>query len=662
MTQILPAFASNAAALEARLGLLVLRLSLEVARLRALRADGRSERFAGVLMRDEDIADLLAEMAGANPADMAAARDHLVATQSRYEARLAAMPLQPPFERLADIYGMTVAEKEVLLLAMAPSVDPRFGRVLGFLHEDMTQQHATLGLAQRCLGDLGAGGIGGLRASIAAGGTLVRHGFIEVSGKGPLVAQALNVPDSILEFMIDRRPVCPEGGVIVPCGGTPDWPTHPQLVVSQTDQEGVVGAGLKGPLWLIEQGQMSLPMARIAGVGAALNGAHVVYLGWDAAPEQDRHALMQSLGRHSVVVTHRPALWEGHGVAWSTRDDLVVDHRQRTAFWSKLLAPSLAEPLARERVLGVAALWRLALEADGSPNPAQRIITLLRHRGSEPMQGLADRIATPFGIESLVLPAATKARLKGFAARRASMVTVLEDWGLGPSLGAGRGGIGLFTGPSGVGKTMSAGVVAKMAGLDLWRINLATLVSKYIGETQANLERIFVAAAEADVLLFFDEAESLFSKRAEVKDARDRYANLEMSYLLQRLEDFPGMAVLASNMGSAMDPAMLRRFDLVLEFSMPDAEARRDLWAKIETGTAPLAEDVDLDLIAETFELAGGHIKQAILAAAHEAAQAGTKITQVHLLAAVAREYVKLGRTLRRDDFGPSFGQIRRLV
>ena len=206
---------------------------------------------------------------------------------------------------------------------------------------------------------------------------------------------------------------------------------------------------------------------------------------------------------------------------------------------------------------------------------------------------------------------------------------------------------------------MAAGVVARLAGLDLMRINLATVVSKYIGETEANLERIFTAAAQSEVILFFDEAEALFSKRADVKDARDRYANMEMSYLLQRLESFSGMAILASNMGATLDPALLRRFDLVLEFALPDVAARRGIWRKLQATGVPLAADVDLDALAERFDLAGGHIRQAILSAAHEAAQGAGVVTHALLVQGVAREYAKLGRTLRREDFGTAFGQVR---
>lgn len=205
---------------------------------------------------------------------------------------------------------------------------------------------------------------------------------------------------------------------------------------------------------------------------------------------------------------------------------------------------------------------------------------------------------------------------------------------------------------------MAASVVAQMAGIDLWRINLATVVSKYIGETEANLDRVFRAADRSDVMLFFDEAEALFSKRAEVREARDRYANMEMAYLLQRIEDFRGMAVLASNMGSSLDPAMLRRFDFVIEFRLPDPDARRRLWERLSRGQVPLAPDVDFELLAERFDLAGGDIRQALLSAAHEAVDEG-KVTQSHLMRAVAREYVKLGRAIRKEDFAEYFPDVR---
>ncbi len=639
-------FPSDSACLSARIGRVALRLSLEVNRMRALRGDGREERFAGVLMRDSDIAALCSELISDPLPDSDDLTTTLEMATARYDARLSQTPVLPRYARLTPLFGLSVAEEELLALALATAIDPRLARVLGYLNEDLAQQHLTAGLLLRLLpGPLSAAALWDM---LGEDGTLVRHGVITLDG--PLSGRtAVRLSEAALRLIVSG-PGETEIGAQIPGSSTPK--DGPILIESTKAVDALIALGDCGPLWLSEGG--TVEEVQSMALLAALNGQAHVISGWDAAPPEARCRMMRGLGRLSVVVTQRPALWTGAGVPWVHRVAPPSGNAAREAFWAAR-APKLAPLLAEEARATPLRLWHVAREADGDLETAKM---LLHHHRSEPMRGLADHIPARFGFDDLELPPAQKARLRGFAARRKQAATVLEDWGLGSRFGAGSGGIALFTGGSGLGKTMAASVVAKAAGLELWRINLATVVSKYIGETEANLDRVFNAADQADVVLFFDEAEALFSKRAEVKEARDRYANMEMAYLLQRIEGFRGMAILASNMGTSLEPAMLRRFDLVMEFQMPDVAARRRLWGRLEAGQVPLGEDVDLNALAETFELAGGHIRQAVLAAAYEAVEDG-EITQRHLMRAVAREYVKLGRPLRKEDFGPYFAQVR---
>lgn len=182
----------------------------------------------------------------------------------------------------------------------------------------------------------------------------------------------------------------------------------------------------------------------------------------------------------------------------------------------------------------------------------------------------------------------------------------------------------LFAGDSGTGKTMSAEVIAASLGLDLYTVNLATVVDKYVGETEKNLERIFVEAAGVNGVLLFDEADAIFGKRSEVRDAHDRYANIESAYLLQRMESFDGIAVLATNLRANLDDAFTRRLDVIVDFPLPDANLRRGLWDRCLGGAVPRSSDVDLDFLAASFELAGGHIRSAAVTAAYLAARPGT--------------------------------------
>ena len=200
------------------------------------------------------------------------------------------------------------------------------------------------------------------------------------------------------------------------------------------------------------------------------------------------------------------------------------------------------------------------------------------------LDDLAQRIQPTATWDDLVLPAADKSLLREVAAQVAHRGTVYETWGFAEKIARGLGISALFAGPSGTGKTMAAEVLANELRLDLYRIDLASVVSKYIGETEKNLRRVFDAAEDSGAILFFDEADALFGKRSEVKDSHDRYANIEVSYLLQRMEAYRGLAVLATNLKSALDPAFLRRIRFVVNFPFPDAAQRAEIWRRVFPG------------------------------------------------------------------------------
>jgi len=227
-----------------------------------------------------------------------------------------------------------------------------------------------------------------------------------------------------------------------------------------------------------------------------------------------------------------------------------------------------------------------------------------------------------------------------------------------PGGGRGRGVTALFAGDSGTGKTMSAEVVAGHLGLDLYAVNLASVLDKYIGETEKNLERIFQEADRVNAVLLFDEADALFGKRSEVRDAHDRYANTEVAYLLQRMETFDGLAVLATNLRANLDEAFARRLDMVIDFPAPDAGLRRALWERCLGPALPRGPDLDLDFCAEAFELSGGSIRAAAITAAYLAAEAGGAVGMGELVRAVQREYRKLGHLVVAAEFGPYYALV----
>jgi len=266
------------------------------------------------------------------------------------------------------------------------------------------------------------------------------------------------------------------------------------------------------------------------------------------------------------------------------------------------------------------------------------------------LDDLAQRIDPIAQWDDLVLPDAERRQLREIGAHVAHRHTVYEQWGFGSVSSRGLGISALFAGSSGTGKTMAAEVLANELRLDLYRIDLSCVVSKYIGETEKNLRRVFDAAEEGGVILFFDEADALFGKRSEVKDSHDRYANIEINYLLQRMESYRGLAVLATNMKSALDQAFLRRIRFVVNFPFPDAVLRAEIWRRVFPKTTPI-EDLEIPRLAR-LDLAGGNIRNIAMNAAFLAADAGESVGMPHIWQSARNEFAKLERPLHDFDKG----------
>jgi hypothetical protein len=282
---------------------------------------------------------------------------------------------------------------------------------------------------------------------------------------------------------------------------------------------------------------------------------------------------------------------------------------------------------------------------------AGTLFAAARTRAGQSLGDLATRARLAYTWDDLVLPPATLGQIRDVAAAIRHRRIVYERWGFAAHVAAGYGPTALFAGASGTGKTMAAAVIAGDLGLDLYTIDLSGVVSKYIGETEKNLERIFRAAASSSAILFFDEADALFGKRSEVKDAHDRYANIEVAYLLQRLERHDGPVILASNLRKNIDEAFARRLHYLIEFPQPDEAQRLRLWRGMFPPQAPLAGDADLPFLARQFALTGGDIRNIALDAAFIAAGDGGLIEMQHLVRAMARQLVKQGKRPAPADF-----------
>jgi SpoVK/Ycf46/Vps4 family AAA+-type ATPase len=331
----------------------------------------------------------------------------------------------------------------------------------------------------------------------------------------------------------------------------------------------------------------------------------------------------------------------------------------REAAWVKALeslspgaGTAWAEPLARRFRLTPgqiqdAAAWAENRRAMGE---GQGEITLAdlyaacRAQSNQKLGELTVKIEPCYGWEDIILPEDKVAQLREICNQVKHRYRVFGQWGFDRKLSRGKGLSVLFSGPPGTGKTMAAEVIAYELQLDLYKIDLSGVVSKYVGETEKNLARIFAEAETANAILFFDEADALFGKRTLVSDAHDRYANVETSYLLQRMEEYDGVVILATNMRENMDEAFTRRIRFVVEFPFPDAASRMEIWRTHFPREAPVGEDVDYELLSEQFQIAGGSIRNIVVNAAFFAADDGGRIDMAHVMHGARREFEKMGK------------------
>ncbi len=380
--------------------------------------------------------------------------------------------------------------------------------------------------------------------------------------------------------------------------------------------------------------------ARTVGEGVAVGDAGALAGGGEDAAAREVNVLA-GVGGKGVTAGGAGALARavGDGVATGDAEELalaVAAHRLDAGQLRRA-----ADVAVRTAVLA------------GRPVRPDDVRAAVRAQNGAGLDRLARRVEPGVGWDDLVLPPTTHRRLRELALRARHREQVLGQWGMRPGGGRGRGVIALFAGESGTGKTMSAEVVAADLGMDLYVVDLSTVVDKYIGETEKNLERIFTEASAVNAVLLFDEADAIFGKRSEVKDAHDRHANIESAYLLQRMESFDGIAVLTTNLRANLDEAFTRRLDVVADFPVPDAGHRLALWDRCLGDLLPRADDLDLAFCADRFELAGGSIRACAVTAAYLAAESGGPLTMRQVVTAVAQEYRKLGRLVLEGEFGP---------
>jgi ATPases of the AAA+ class len=692
------------------------RLGLVAARVRRLVTERRrddpapDDPFRGLYLSADDVERLLARPAGplaAEPAEPG--------VRAAVERRAARAGTTPRLQRLARDFGLTGLDVEVLLVALLPDVEPRYERLYGYLNDDVSRRRATVGLALELCGTPPGDATGRARfaatAPLVAGGLL----SVEQPDQ-PYLSRPLRVPDRVTAHLlgddtVDARlaevawpvpdpPVlsgAPAGG---PSGDGPDTAgtaqrlgaalragvrlgylrEHPGAAADDLAVAALVRAGR--PVLRLDLDALvddPDPVEALAAVvrEARLRGAGLVagpVQALDAAGKPEHARLLRRIAEQPVPVLLTGAVeWDPQ---WTRQSPLLVtapplDEEDRARLWRSAgagrtagrppgwtdgvdlvreLAPYQLGPDQVRRAAQAAD--QLALFAGADRVGADHLRAGVRGQNAGGLARLARRIEPAVGWADLVLPDPVLDQLRELALRVRYRDRVLGRWRMRPGGGRGRGVLALFAGDSGTGKTMSAEVVAADLGLDLYVVDLSTVVDKYVGQTEKNLERIFTEAAGVNGLLLFDEADAIFGKRSEVRDAHDRYANLESAYLLQRMESFDGVAVLTTNLRANLDEAFTRRLDLIIDFAMPDVTQRRALWDRCLGTELPRDDDLDLDFCARNFELSGGSIRSCVVTAAYLAAEAGRPVRMADLVGAVRREYRKLGRLLLDSEFG----------
>jgi SpoVK/Ycf46/Vps4 family AAA+-type ATPase len=409
----------------------------------------------------------------------------------------------------------------------------------------------------------------------------------------------------------------------------------------------------------------------------------------DGAALPETHLALRNLTRGCAPIflafgSSGGHLSRAHGTSWQElfpRTRVIAldipdpDYATRLRLWSDAVAQTGLRPASEDleaiadrfvltphqiKAAAEAAAEAGALAEDAATRElvSAELFEAARAQSDQRLGRLAVKVKTVHSWDDLILPRETLRRIKEVAAAIKFRHVVYSDWGFDERIASGKGIKVLFSGGAGTGKTMTAGVIARDLSLDLYKIDLSGVVSKYIGETEKNLDRIFRAAHASNAILFFDEADALFGKRSEVKDAHDRYANIEVAYLLQKIEEYEGAVILASNLSRNIDDAFSRRMHYVVEFPLPDERSRERLWRGMFPARAPLSRDVDFGFIARQFSISGGDIRNVVLDAAFLAAQDGQAITMRQIVIALARQMMKQGKVPAPTDFKQYHGLI----
>jgi AAA+ superfamily predicted ATPase len=616
-----------------------------------------------------------------------------------------------PLSQLQQMFDLSGFDLALVAIALAPEIDLRYERIYAYLQDDVTRKRPTVELALNLLCDSAATKLR-RRTHLISNSPLMRCGILHLAGDAnhaqpSFLAYALKLDEQIVRFLLDipslDERLQPFSRLVLPSGTLAQLPATPEThncLATLTAQfqstpqplrlylQGPSGMGKRRAAeaiavqlgksllsvdlaLLLEQKEDLAPLLNLLYREACCQNAVLYFRGWDAILKREYGLMRQSLLDFAaefpsliVLAGQQPLQAEIAGqIEVVTICLSLLDAAQRRVYWqSSLLKTGIDLDLASLNALSdrfrltpeqidraIAGCQSRWTTARSTAIKSEVLFRAARQQSSQELAQIAQKVPIKSTWDDIVLPPEPLAQLQEVCNQAKYQSTVLEQWGFDRKLSRGKGITALFSGPPGTGKTMAAEVLAHDLQLDLYKIDLSQIISKYIGETEKNLDRIFTAAHHANAILFFDEADALFGKRSEVKDAHDRHANIEVAYLLQKMEEYEGVAVLATNLRQNMDDAFVRRIQAIIEFPFPDEGSREGLWLVAFPPEAPMGHDVDFGSLAREIKLAGGNIKNISLAASFFAASEGCAIGQTHLIKAASREHQKLGRRWQFD-------------
>ena len=613
------------------------------------------------------------------PGSQAVPADHFSETRQ-------ALHSESAIDWLATTFGLSAFERDLLLLCAGTEMDAELARACALAQGELTRPWVSFGLALAVLESPHWSALTPQRP-------LRRWRLLEVEGNAGLAAARLRIDERVLHFLVGINELDVRlAHLLRPAFALPRQAaahaTATQAVISELSAE-TWSAARRLPVIVLE-GDDPAAQEDIAARSAEALGLNCQVLQAEDIPPsaEERAALITLwqreatlLGTALLIAIADPALAAGARaliervgglclVACPTAPALTTKSRRflinkpagadRRQLWIDALGPNCTlragpelDRAASHFRLGSRAVQNIAHSLKtvlAIPAITESLAALTplwdgcRQESRGGLDNLAQRLETTADWDSLVLPDAQLAVLRQIAAHLRQRFTVQESWGFAAQGSRGLGLATLFAGESGTGKTLAAEVLAHTLQLDLYRIDLSAVVSKYIGETEKNLRQVFDAAEDCGAILLFDEADALFGKRTEVKDSHDRHANIEVSYLLQRMEAYHGLAVLTTNLKSSLDNAFLRRLRFVVQFPFPDQAQRLALWQRVFPAATP-TRDLDLDKLSR-LSMTGGSIRNIALNAAFLAADAGQPVSMSHLLQAAHAEASKRERPL----------------